>query len=426
MPAPPPTRYGGANLPVQAKTPVMPDRRPVAPPPTRYGGANRPVQAKASMVASGRAVAPPSTRYGGANLPVQAKASMAASGRAVAPPPTRYGGANRPVQAKVFAGAPPPIEFGSPTPIQRNMTGWLQPHTPAPLSQEANARLVSVMTTLSTVLTNDPNINIRHLIVSVEQVGGADYQGGQSTISGDNPAQTRTLPNAGGNPDIRITVQRPFAEKASEGEMLGMLAHEIGVHNIPSDLRGINDFGALNFAPIVTPRKTAEGNTPSGGYEFQNWPGAPLGAARPPNRDQARQHDHVMVADILRNPPVAGGVMPLTRANVYFQTVLDIGDAVWNNINLTQAERQTQTEELIHLYLVDIARIIATDDGRINPVGHGLALLDVYHDVFNQVVLPHRPQHVWIPQAPSIGNRFTLYLSLGAFIGKVKLNKWFT
>ena len=314
--------------------------------------------------------------------------------------------------------------------IQRVMHG-VPPfviHEIAVLSPAASARLPSVATTLSAALNADAAVQIQQLIISVEREGGGDYQGGASTIVGDNPAQTTTLPTLP-HASIEITLQRPFAEAASEGELLGMLAHEIGAHNIPSDFRGVVDAGVAVFAPVHTARKVAKANTPSGGYEFHNWP-APAPGAAPDNWDGDRQHDHVMLADTLRNPPpapapvgAAAVPMPLTRANVYFQTVLNIGDQIWNDAAKTPAEKLQQTSDLVHLYLVYTARVIASDDGRMPPARHGLALNDVYGEVFTQVILPYRPGHPWIPAARPKGNPFTLAASLIAFIGKVKLEK---
>jgi hypothetical protein len=317
-----------------------------------------------------------------------------------------------------------PLSRDASLPVQRVMTGNPRFHIFGlnTLSNPAQVRLTSVATTLTTALHNDPAIQLGQIIISVEREGAINYQGVVSPLVGDNPAETATLPNGVNPPDIRIRLQRPFAEAATEGELLGMLAHEVGVHNIPTDLKGVNDINTAAFAPVMTPRKTAKGNTPSGGYEFQNWPAPALGAA-PPRWDGPRQHDHVMVADLLRNPPAHGGPLPLTRANVYFETMLSLGDTVWADATKSLAERTAQTTELVHLFLVDVARIIATDDGRMSPAGHALAVDDVYGEVFNQVVLPYQPTHPWIPDERPKGNVFTLGASLAAFVGKVKLEK---
>ncbi|ASS49015.1 MAG: hypothetical protein CHH17_09795 [Candidatus Fluviicola riflensis] len=290
-----------------------------------------------------------------------------------------------------------------------------------PLSQNARARLDSAMAILVAMLDHDQNIDIHRLIISIEQEGGPTDGGGISTIVGDNPAQTTTVQNPPPfHPSIQVTIQRAFAQKATEGELLGMLAHEIGVHNIPSEFRGVQDQNVNVFAPIITPRKQNLGNTPSGGYEFDNW--APQVNGVTPYRDGNRQHDHVMVSDILRTPYVVGGQNLPTRANIYFETVLAIGDEVWNGPGTNQ-EKRAKCEDLIHLYLVDIARIVASDDGRMEPEKHFVALSDVYGEVFTQVVLPQRGNHPWIPQNRPKENWVSLSISLGAFIAKVKLEK---
>jgi hypothetical protein len=318
-----------------------------------------------------------------------------------------------------------PPSHGTSLPVQRVITGnpRFRIYGRLTLSGPAQARLDSVATTLTTALHNDGNIQLGQIIISVEREGDlATYRGVASTIAGDNPAETTLIPNGVNPPDIEITLQRPFAEAATEGELLGMLAHEVGVHTIPTGLRGINDIGTAAFAPITTPRKIAKGNTASGGYEFNNWP-APAHGAAPASRDANRQHDHVMVADLLRNPPAYGGPLPLTRANVYFETMLSIGDTVWADATKSLAERTAQTTELVHLFLVDIARIIATDDGRMAPASHALAVSDVYGEMFDQVVLPYRPTHPWIPAARPKANVLTLGYSLWSFVDRVKSEK---
>ncbi|MES2554637.1 MAG: DUF4157 domain-containing protein [Bacteroidota bacterium] len=291
-----------------------------------------------------------------------------------------------------------------------------------PLSQNARARLDSAMTILVGMLHNDQNINIHRLLIAIEQEGGLTEGGAISTIVGDNPAQTTTVQNPNGlHPSIKVTIQRAFAEMATEGELLGMLAHEIGVHNIPSEFRGVQDSNVNAFAPIRTRRKIEKDNTPSGGYEFDNWGPQPENGVTP-NRDGHRQHDHMMVTDILRNPPPVGGPRPLTRANVYFETVLAIGDEIWNGPG-TNKQKRTKCEDLIHLYLVDIARIIASDDGRMEPQKHFVAISDVYGELFDQVVLPERANHPWIPQNRPKENWLTLSISLALFIKRVQDEK---
>ncbi len=44
----------------------------------------------------------------------------------------------------------------------------------------------------------------------------------------------------------------------------------------------------------------------------------------------------------------------------------------------------------------------------------GLALNDVYDEVFTQVVFPCRPGHLWIPAARPMSNPFTLAASKSA------------
>lgn len=289
------------------------------------------------------------------------------------------------------------------------------------LSQEAQDRLDDVAAILDNMLHNDGTIDIDQLVLSVEREGGIDYTGVHSTIQGDNPAETSVIPAVGvGHPGIRVTIQRPFAEKATVGEMLGLLAHEIGVHTIPSSFRGINDFNVNNWNPVITDRKRDKDNTPSGGYEFDNWTPPVLGVT--PQRDGNRQHDHLQVIDVLQNPPL-NGFAPATRAEIYLDTVLKIGDEIWADNTKSQKERETRVEELIHLYLVDIGRIVASDDGRLQAREHFIALSDVYGETFTNVVLPQRTNHPWIPTSRPKENWLTLSISLAWFIKKVQKEK---
>lgn len=289
------------------------------------------------------------------------------------------------------------------------------------LSQEAQDRLDDVAAILDNMLHNDGTIDIDQLVLSVEREGGFDYTGAPSTIQGDNPAQTSVIPAVGvGHPGIRVTIQRPFAEKATVGEMLGLLAHEIGVHTLPSGFRGINDFNVNNWNPVITDRKRDKGNTLSGGYEFNNW--TPQVGGVTPQRDGNRQHDHLQVIDVLHNPP-PNGFAPATRGEYYLDTVLKIGDEIWADNTKSRKERETRVEELIHLYLVDIGRIVASDDGRLEPREHFIAISDVYGETFTNVILPQRTNHPWIPTSRPKENWFTLSLSLAWFIKKVQDEK---
>lgn len=357
-------------------------------------------------------------------------------------------------------------------PIQRVMDGEPRSviHMMSQLTIPQHEKLQRAIATLVRSLEHDPNINLHQLIISVEQEGGIDRNGDDSQIAGSNPALTSTIPaeepeveeaddhvvvheivlgdapvvheppveQVGQDPvhqeelpleqeapvpvvrrSIEIVLQRPFVAVATEGELLGLLAHEVGVHNIPSDFRNIDDSGVNQFAPVHTPRKADKANTDSGGYEFHDWPLANAGQ----QRDGAgRQHDHLMVADVLRNPPEDEQNMALTRANVYLQTVLNIGDRIWES-EIPLNERRTQTSELIHLYLVDIARIVASDDGRMPPREHAIAINDIYGRTFTQVLLPLRAQHQWIPAGRPKANIFTLGISLISFIRRVESEK---
>lgn len=299
-------------------------------------------------------------------------------------------------------------------PVQRVISGHPRYvlHTPAALSPAASQRVHAAAATLAAVINADATVRINQIILSIEAEHGLNYSGGASTIAGDNPAETTLLPHPPGDPDIEITLQRPFAETATVGELLGMLAHEVGVHSLPS-ARNIGDENQNAWLPAVTPVGT---------FNFNAWPIPPTGPPLASKDADERQHDHVVTGQIV-NAPLVHGVAPATRGQQYFKTVLDIGDRIWANAALSLQDKTAQTTELVHLFLVDVGRIVATDDGRLPVTSNKQAVSDMYGHVFTTVVLPHRPHHPWIPAARPKANVWRLGLSLAAFVAKVKANK---
>lgn len=185
------------------------------------------------------------------------------------------------------------------------------------------------------------------------------------TIEITSPGRTEISPAAtqpvvakapGPGHDITVEIQRAYFELASVGDLLGMIAHELGVH-------GYND--ALGNAPLAGPRWT------------------PIPSARPGRAaagytiGQQNRHvsaDHLDVTQVL-----APGVVS-AKANKYVETILHHGDAIQADAHLTAAEKLTAQRELVTSYCFDIARIVATDDRMAYVPAHWDAIREVYND----------------------------------------------
>jgi hypothetical protein len=139
---------------------------------------------------------------------------------------------------------------------------------------------------------------------------------------------------------VQISLSPWFFEQESRGRILGMIAHEFGVHPLPNQVPGLRgqEGQALN-APHPT------------GLANETVTAAAAG-----------QRDHIFAAVAVQAPFVAGR----TRFDVYRDTVFQIATSLLATAagpNPGGVNRAHVTD-LIMTYLADIAMILATNDDR--------------------------------------------------------------
>lgn len=191
---------------------------------------------------------------------------------------------------------------------------------------------------------------------------------GKTEIS---PAQTWTTGNM-----ITVEIQRAYFELASLGELLGMIAHEVGVHAYGNLLQQLPAAGGpWQPVPSTRPKRAASG------YEMGT-------------KNRHVSEDHLDVTQQLAGNPVAG------RANKYVETILHHGDAIENDGFLTPAEKVEAQGELVSSYCFDIARIVATDDRMAYVPAHWDAIREVYALAYTSLQNSAVGNAAWFAAAP--------------------------
>lgn len=299
------------------------------------------------------------------------------------------------------------------TPIQRTIikNPKFIIHGKELLNDEDNTKITSAATILANTINSDKSFTIFNIIISIEKENGYSWNGNVSSLTGENPAITYINRRHGRrrrrSKTIVICLQRPFVVVATEGQILGMLLHEVGVHSIPTHFRPVYDSREDSFTPVYTERKRNKRNTQSGGYEFQQWP------ANHPYNDGHRQHDHVMISRIF-NPNPTG------RAGEYLRTYLNIGRQIQN---MQLRSSQDIIKDMTHMFLVDIARIVATDDMRMPISKHLLAFNDLYQEGYRRILQPLRNNDPWIPDRVPYATLFGLGVSLSSMLYRARKEK---
>ncbi len=199
-----------------------------------------------------------------------------------------------------------------------------------------------------------------------------------------NPADTRM--SSSGGIDIEVNLRKWYLDIMSVGEIVGLIAHELGVHNL-ADL-------------MISPRaRRREKRRNSAGRGFQvNANNRRVGVAGwsvpvTNTRDaQGRQRDHINV--VRDQGGVAGNASARTRA--YVDTVLNLGD----NINAGSgpvATRNLKLHDLIKTFLFDYARILVTDDsGPWSTFSKASLISHVMQWYQGEMIPRHVAAHPWL------------------------------
>ncbi|MGV9642864.1 hypothetical protein [Streptomyces sp. NPDC003514] len=176
----------------------------------------------------------------------------------------------------------------------------------------------------------------------------------------ETPADVRDL----GDDGVQINLASYYFEKYDIGYVMGMLAHEIGLHPLASRNRDIPDEEAM-FRGIPLPV-----------------PGlADLRTPRTMNTDSAGQADHIMAA-----------FPSSTRHRIYRDIVLQMADmlarAARDGVEGAKAKDVT---DLIDCYLMDVASIAITSDYRMNAAKEPGNTAKVYN-AYKALLAQHLPE----------------------------------
>lgn len=246
-----------------------------------------------------------------------------------------------------------------------------------------------------------------------------------------NPADTRIAALLAGLPTYEINIEHFYIKMSSYGEIVGLIAHELGVHcladvqtqqnvNLPLIGGGMMNVplppgvpgglvppgipGALvaqDVLPVQGP--VAPGAAPLGQFNSQI-PGFPTNYTLNPNT--ARQVDHINAVDFSPGAIKA-------RAQNYLNTFLEIGDAMQ-----PAPVAPADYADLVKTFTFDIARILATNDGGMLSVGTNTGrIATAMNDFFAYIVANYGVAHPWL-NIPNIYQQQTGISIFAYLLGK--------
>jgi len=269
---------------------------------------------------------------------------------------------------------PSPVEAGAPV-LQRHRGEAQDPiaeRAQAPATAEVIQRVIAVNQGNHTTISTEGNRKLQQVINDLTQFGTA--YGNNYTVNltvdddgGTNPAETS---RAGNN--ITIGMRRWFLEMSSVGEIMGMLAHELGVHSLADLEMGGGERAYEEFLQSAPRQETRNGRQ----YDLAAYN----------DGNETRQMDHV-------NATQRGSF----RNQKYITTVLRMGDAIEADANRSDEQKIKDQQELVKTFGFDMGRILATDDG-----GAGKVLLksgDIAHiqnEEIDHLVTNNRGAHPWL------------------------------
>ncbi|WP_432192393.1 hypothetical protein [Streptomyces sp. bgisy027] len=185
----------------------------------------------------------------------------------------------------------------------------------------------------------------------------------------ETPADVRDL----GDDGVQINLASYYFEKYDIGYIMGMLAHEIGLHPLASRNRDIPDEEAM-FRGIPLPV-----------------PGlADLKTPRTMNTDSAGQADHIMAA-----------FPSSTRHGIYRDIVLKTADMLAQAARAgVEGAKAKDVTDLIDCYLMDLASIAITSDYRMNAAkepGNTAKVYNAYKALLAQHMAEDSPARPLLP-----------------------------
>ncbi|MFE5813813.1 hypothetical protein ACFQ6S_10470 [Streptomyces sp. NPDC056479] len=185
----------------------------------------------------------------------------------------------------------------------------------------------------------------------------------------ETPADVRDL----GDEGVQINLASYYFEKYDIGYIMGMLAHEIGLHPLASRNANIPDEEAMfQGVPLPVPG-LAELKTP-----------------RTMNTDSAGQADHIMAA-----------FPSSTRHGIYRDIVLKMADMLARAAQTgAEGAKAKDVTDLIDCYLMDVASIAITGDHRMNAAkepGNTAKVYNAYKALLVQHMAEDSPARPLLP-----------------------------
>jgi hypothetical protein len=205
------------------------------------------------------------------------------------------------------------------------------------------------------------------------------------------PAETVVAKDGG----ITVELKKYFLEMASEGEILGLLAHELGVHtlaNVEMKEKDPKYAGKELWASVhhkgtlkklieselaITPPKGKVEKDPKMGQVF-----------KPARRE--RQMEHIMVAQSIL-------YKTSKRAERYVKTMLRMGDAIDNSARKNEDKTAAQLD-LLKTFFIDVGRLVAADadDAPVRTYKAAPLIAEVMNWYRAEVKLKHEKKHPWL------------------------------
>lgn len=212
---------------------------------------------------------------------------------------------------------------------------------------------------------------------------------------GTNPADTRMINDY----TIRVRIRQWFLEMATVGEILSMVSHELGVHNLANEEM---------TAEELQNEEEADENEVVVGVGEREFRLGPYG-----DNENGRQKDHVNVGK-----GAAGNNVSTPRTRRYVATMLRLGDSIEGDDGRDDEAKIRDQRDMLQSFLFDIARIIVFDDQN-QPVqvfrgADDVAL--VMNWFRNQVVDDHAEDHDWL-EKPELNVDSTAWGVRGTLLG---------
>ncbi|MGW7265042.1 WXG100-like domain-containing protein [Streptomyces sp. NPDC054842] len=219
-----------------------------------------------------------------------------------------------------------------------------------------------------------------------EYVGGRPVRITLHVRTTETPADVTDL----GEEGVQINLASYYFEKYDVGYIMGMLAHEIGLHPLASRDRGIPDEeGMFAGMPLTVPGLTD------------------LKTPRMMNTEGAGQADHIMAA-------YPSG----TRHRIYRDIVLDMAhDLAAEARDGEEGAREQDVTNLIDCYLMDLATIALTNDRRKDAAWeprYTAKVYNAYKELFAARLAPDSPVRRLLPKDKSWYNVTGNFLGLGS------------